>query len=292
MADMTPPEQRAERFGMLQSFSMVGLLVGPAVGGALATLHTSLIFACSGAAALVTLTVVSLRVPETRGLALAAAAQPRTAAAPRPHLAAPGWWRTRGIAVPMVGLAAMGVIMSMYDVVWPQYLSSRGQGTLVIGLSVTLFAVPILVLGKAGGRLADRGHRRALLGGDFAIAAATAVAYPFIRPLWLILSVGVVESVAWTTTEPILYAVIADAAPVDARGRAMAAGGFAEYAGNGFGAAALGSLYGLGEGIPFWSGAAALAAAGLLCATLVPARAVPPETAAGGPEPAAEAAAF
>jgi DHA1 family multidrug resistance protein-like MFS transporter len=163
--------------------------------------------------------------------------------------------------------------MSMYDVVWPQYLSSRGQGTLVIGLSVTLFAVPILLLGKAGGRMADRGNRRVMLGGNFAVAAATAIAYPFLRPLWLILSVGVIEAVAWTTTEPILFAVLADAAPADARGRAMAAGGFAEYAGNGFGAAALGSLYGLGEGIPFWSGAGALLAAGVLSALLVPAHA-------------------
>jgi MFS family permease len=91
--------------------------------------------------------------------------------------------------------------------------------------------------------------------------------------LGLILGVGVVEAVAWTTTEPTLYAVLTDAAPVDARGRAMAMGGVGEFAGNGFGAVALGSLYGLGEAVPFWAGAGVLACAGLLCAAMVPAKA-------------------
>jgi DHA1 family multidrug resistance protein-like MFS transporter len=269
LADLTPPERRAELFGMLQSAVMVGLLVGPAVGGAVAEVHQNLIFVSSAAGAAITAVLILLRVPETRGLALAEAAKRNEAV----QLARPGWWRRRGIVAPMVGLAAMGVIMSMYDVVWPQYLSSRGNGTLVIGLSVTLFALPILLLSGVGGRLADRANRRVLLGADFSVAALTAVAYPFLRPLGLILGVGVIEAVAWTTTEPTLYAVLTDAAPVDARGRAMAMGGVGEFAGNGFGAVALGSLYGLGEAVPFWAGAGVLACAGLLCAAMVPARA-------------------
>jgi MFS family permease len=271
LADLTPPERRAERFGQSQSTFMVGLLLGPAVGGALATIQGNLIFVCSGVAAAGACLLVALSVPETRGLAVAAAAG--GGREPAVHLARAGWWRTRGVLVPLVGLLAMGVVMAMYDVVWPLYLNSRGQGTLVIGFSVTLFAVPFLLFGSSGGRLADRGNRRIMLGVNFAVAAATAVSYPFLHSLALILCVGMVEATAWVTTEPILYAVITDGSPVDARGRAMAAGGLAEFAGGGFGALVLGSLYGIGAGIPFWAGAGVLILGGALCAWLVPARA-------------------
>ena len=282
LADLTPPERRAERYGQLQSFVMVGILVGPAVGGALAVVRDSLIFACSGLGAVVALTVIALRVPETAGMAVASARAAGSVQGDRgslpltdsePRLARPGWWRTAGVLVPMVGLGAMGTVMSMYDVVWPLYLSGRGQGTVVIGLSVTLFAVPLMLLSPRGGRLADKGNRRLLLGASFAVAAATAVSYPFIHPLWLILTVGTVEAVSWVATEPTLYAVITDTAPVDARGRAMAAGGFSEYVGSAVGALGLGALFALGEGIPFFAGASVLALAGLLCATRVPRRA-------------------
>jgi MFS transporter, DHA1 family, tetracycline resistance protein len=250
LADLTPPERRAERFGQLQSFAMVGLLVGPAL-------------------AVSTLLVTALRVPETSGMALAAARERKEEV----HLARPGWWRRRGVLVPMLGLGAMGVVMSMYDVVWPLYLTSRGQGTVVIGLSIALFSIPILLLSPGGGRLADRSNRRRLmLAVDFGLAGATAAAYPFIHPLWLILAVGLVEAVSWVATEPILYAVLTDAAPLDARGRAMAVGGFSEFAGSAVGALGLGSLFAVGEGIPFWVGAGVLVSAGMMCVALLPSR--------------------
>lgn len=268
LADLTPPDKRAERFGMLQSCAMLGLLIGPAVGGLLGAVHQSLVFACSGTGALLALMVISSGVPETRGSAVARA----STMAGELRAALPGWWRTRGILVPMVGLGSMGVIMSMYDVVWPQYLDARGFGTVTIGMTVSVFAVPILLLSRAGGRLADRGNRRLLLAGDLVVTAATAVVYPFVHSLALILGIGVIESIAWVATEPVLYAVLTDAAPLEARGRAMAAGGFADFGGNAVGAAVLGSLYGLGEVIPFWAGAAVLVMAAVLCGLLVPAR--------------------
>lgn len=270
IGDLTPPERRAELFGLSQSMFMVGLLVGPAFGGALAAVSQSLVFLCTAVAAAGACTLVGLRVPETRSLALAAAEHHEHERA----TAGRAWWRVRGVLVPMLGLCAMGLVMSMYDVVWPLYLTSRGQGVVVIGLSITLYAVPLLLLSRSGGRLADRGNRRLLLAVDFAVAALCAMSYPWLHALWVILVIGFIESISWVATEPILYAVITDTAPARVRGRAMAAGGFAEYCGSAVGALALGSLYGVSEAIPFWSGATVLAVAGALCALLVPARAL------------------
>jgi len=272
IADLSRPEERSERFGQMQSAFMLGLLVGPAIGGALATIQGRLIFICAAVAAAGAGVVVASTVPETRHLAHAAAAAAAGGAHAAARLAGVGWWRVRGVLVPLVGLGAMGLVMSMYDVVWPLYMTSRGQGTLVIGFSVTMFAVPFLLFSRSGGRLADRGNRQVMLAVNFAVAAATAVSYPLLHSLWVILAVGMVEATAWVTTEPILYAVITEAAPVDARGRAMAAGGMSEFAAGALGALVLGSLYGAGQGIPFWAGAGVLVLGGALCALLVPAR--------------------
>ena len=272
IADLSPPQRRAEFFGMEQSAFMLGLLLGPAFGGVIAAVQQNLVFVCAGVGAAGGCALIALRVPETRGLGHDAEAGAELAARGDTHSAPPAWWRVRGVLVAMAGLGAMGLVMSMYDVVWPLYMSSRGQGTVVIGLSVTLFAVPFLVLGRSGGRLADRRSRRAMLGINFTVAAATAMSYPFLHSLALIFIVGTVEAVSWVTTEPILNAVLADSTPAAVRGRAMAAGGLAEYAGSGLGALALGSLYGVAEAIPFWTGAVVLGLAGALCAALTPAR--------------------
>jgi len=273
IGDLTPPERRAERFGLSQTVFMVGLLVGPAFGGALAAISQSLVFLCTAVAAGGACALVALRVPETRehGLAAALAAGEHH---PQRRAAGAAWWRVRGVLVPMAGLCAMGLVMSMYDVVWPLYLTSRGQSVVVIGLSITLYAVPLLLLSRSGGRLADRGNRRVMLAVDFGVAALCALSYPWLHALWVILLIGFIEAVSWVATEPILYAVLTDAVPAQVRGRAMAAGGFGEYAGSAVGALALGSLYGVGEGIPFWSGSAVLVLAGVVCAVMVPARAV------------------
>ena len=150
LADLTPAHRRAERFSQLQAVEMVGLLVGPAIGGAVALWRDSGIFLCAGVAVLVG-TLALVNVPETRGAAIAGEAP-----------ASRGWWRRRGILVPCIGLGALGLVFTMYDVVWPQYLDARGYGTLVIGLSITLFAVPLLILARPGGRQLHLGdlHRR------------------------------------------------------------------------------------------------------------------------------------
>ena len=182
------------------------------------------------------------------------------------------WWRLRGVLVPSLALAALGTVFSMYDVVWPQYLSTRGYGPLVIGISISLFAIPILALARTGGRLADRFERRWLVGPALLTVATTAATYPFFRNLAVILVVGTVEAIAVVVIEPSLFAVIGDTAPEDARGRAMGVGGMFEASGLTLGAAALGSLYGITEGLPFWGGSATLVAAAVLCMAALPSR--------------------
>jgi MFS transporter, DHA1 family, multidrug resistance protein len=261
LTDLSDPDQRAQRFSQLQAYEMVGLLVGPLIGGAAALWQDSAVFGVTGLAMFIGIGPM-LRVPETR-------ARPGTGVAHKERFR---WWRLRGIVVPIAALFAVGTIWSMYDVVWPQYLAARGNSPLIIGLSVSLFALPILLLARAGGRLADRVDRRKLVTTGMLVVALCASTYPFLRILAVILVIGALEAVATVILEPSLFAVIGDSTPETLRGRAMGIGGLYQFSGMAFGAAVLGSLYGVNAGLPFWCGAGILLCGALVCAAGLPGR--------------------
>jgi DHA1 family multidrug resistance protein-like MFS transporter len=269
LVDLSGPQKRAERFSQLQAVEMVGLLVGPFLGGLIALWRDAGIFLIAGAANLVGL-VPMWRIPETRVLHDSEGRPARLR-----------WWRAPGIVVPCLGLAALGTVFSMYDVVWPLYLSARAYSSLIIGLSISLYAVPILVLARPGGRLSDRSNRRWLMVASFVVCGSCAALYPTLRALAPILVLGSVEACGFVLIAPTLFAVIGDSAPSAQRGRAMGIGGLFEFGGSAFGAAVLGTLYGFGEGIAFWGAAGGLFLAAILCALALPPR--PP----GGVHPAA-----
>src|SRR4029077_4038740 len=177
LTDLSAPEQRAQRFSQLQAYEMVGLLVGPLIGGAAALWRDSAVFGITGLSMFIGLGSM-LRVPETRAQRAGAVVRSERFR----------WWRIRGIVVPIAALFAVGTIWSMYDVVWPQYLAARGYGPLIIGISVSLFALPILVLARSGGRLADRADRRKLVTAGLVVVAACAATYPVLQVLAVILT--------------------------------------------------------------------------------------------------------
>jgi sugar phosphate permease len=161
-------------------------------------------------------------------------------------------------------------MFSMYDVVWPQYLTARGYDSLVIGLSISFFAVPILLLTGKGGRLSDRANRRLLVPAALCVVAACASTYPWLRSIFPILAVGTVESLAVMLVEPSLFAVISESTAASLRGRAMGVGGLFEAGGGAFGAGVLGALYGIAEPLPFLGGATVCLLAALVCARALP----------------------
>jgi DHA1 family multidrug resistance protein-like MFS transporter len=289
LADLTPAGHRGSRYAQLQACEMVGLLVGPALGGAIALWQYSGIFAASGVSVLVGLGTLA-RMPETRGIpgsivgdpgASGRFPDPQEAAgaevgpgpgSPEAGPAPPRWWARRSLLLPAATLAAVGALFNMYDVVWPQYLSARGYDSLVIGLSISLFAVPILLLAGRAGRLSDRANRRALVPTALVVGAACAATYPLLRSIYPILLVGTVEAVAWVVVEPTLYAVVSDSAEAAIRGRAMGLGGFFEAGGGALGAGVLGTLYGIGPPLPFLGGAGLCLLAAAACAAGLPAR--------------------
>jgi MFS family permease len=135
--------------------------------------------------------------------------------------------------------------------VWTIYMADLGATPLVIGLSFTTFAIPIILLAPIAGRMADRHGRYwyVLLG--LAVCGVLFVIYGLpINPIWLvILSVpeGVAAAFARTATDGLL----ADATPPSLRGRIQAT-----YSAAGTGSAFVvatisGFIYGFYRGLPF-----------------------------------------
>ncbi len=65
VADITPPEQRARRFGMLGAMFGVGFILGPVIGGLLGSISLRLPFYAAGSLALVNLTYGYFVLPES-----------------------------------------------------------------------------------------------------------------------------------------------------------------------------------------------------------------------------------
>jgi MFS family permease len=194
IAELTPPNQRGRAFGMMQSTSMAGMLLGPAIGGFVALFNLNAVFAISAAAA---------------GLsALALATLPSVRA--EPSIEPPVRAVTIGRRlVPLLVLGAgTSYMIGTFDTIWPLYLTNRGASTFAVGVSFAAFAVPATLLSAKAGALGDRiGPRRlivvALLG-----TAVFAAIYPFVTSVGWLIGLGLIEGIFTISGAPSLNAEV------------------------------------------------------------------------------------
>ena len=136
------------QLGRLVSAELGGLLVGPLVGTALAS-------AFSLDAPFVVLGVLNLV------LAGVLAWWPLPEVEPSVTRQSPLTASLRLLKVPAAaGTALLSLALflpvGIYDSLWARYLSDRGASTLFIGVTLSLYSLPIVLVAPFGGRLADR----------------------------------------------------------------------------------------------------------------------------------------
>jgi DHA1 family multidrug resistance protein-like MFS transporter len=166
-------------------------------------------------------------------------------------------------------IAAMLIVVSfrysvgVFEPLWATYLDSLGAPTFVITISLTVFALPMLIIAKWAGRLSDiYGPRLTSV-----LAAAATVplmaSYGYVGLVPVIMLMAVPHGIGEAIQSPGTQAAVADAAPVE---DTAAAQGLAEAAGSA--AAAIGAFTAaplfaaLGSG-PAWL-IAAIVMAGLI----------------------------
>ena len=242
---LAPPTRQAETLGLLSAAQTVGILLGPTLGLLLASAvgyHDAFLVAAAPLAAGAALAWFYL--PRRAILVVGADASSSRASA-----------RAALFTQPLLLAYSMQIVLATTQgvgaAVWTIYMADLGATPLMIGLSFTTFAIPIIVLAPIAGRMADRTGRYWYVLFGIAVCGVLFIIYGLpINPIWLvILSVpeGIAAAFARTATDGLL----ADATPPAMRGRIQAA-----YSAAGTGSAFVvatvsGFIYGLYRGLPF-----------------------------------------
>jgi MFS family permease len=242
IADLVPAGERGVAYGWYSAASLSGLITGPALGGALAVIGRAAVFEATGVATLVA------------ALVLAATAQRDLAPRAAVGSAATGSalsWRNPGVRA--IVLLSLGIffLVGVYDVIWSLFLKSVGATDFQVGLSFSLFALPLVLVTPVAGWAADHWDRRWTIVAPTIGFALIAPIYPLFRSIPILFGIGVIEAVMAAFPEPAMNGFLMDAVPGDVRGRAAGIAGAAEGAGLAIGALCGGALYSLGIRVPF-----------------------------------------
>jgi MFS family permease len=222
------PRRRGARLGRVSSVQMAGIVLGPMLGTALASIGgLRAPFLLVGAATAVVLVVLVLlpaggvvrSVPASAaaGLAVTAAGP---GAAPEPGALEVGAQPPRApspLSATVVALlllaAASQLPTGLYDSLWSRLLTDRGASSLLIGLSLSAFGVPFVVLAPLGGRLASRRRPLQWAAGGLALSGACMVLYGVLASPLVITGVGLVEACAQAVAVPAGLAAVAASFP-------------------------------------------------------------------------------
>lgn len=251
-------ENVAERLGKLGGIELAGFVTGPVIGGVLVgPLGVRWPFLVCGAAAL------------CAAIALAPRSLPAPPMIERTHRLGLDMLRQRSMQVGVLLNVALFLPVGMYDAILDRYLTDRGAGNVMIGISFTMYGIPFALLAARGGRLADRkgAFRLSLI--SIALVVPLTAAYGLLTVPLIIMSVFFLEGTVQALGVPASQAVVAEAAPL---GRASAAQGLAGSMN--LAAAAVSAFTApivyerWGAGVTFTAAAALVALCGVLAAGL------------------------
>lgn len=217
IADITPEHDRSKAYGILTTAQYGGLIIGPALAPPLYHLAGGgqdgfyAIFYAGAALAAITTLVMLLFVKEpaatrarrdaheARGLAKRERPPYRTVLT-RPILAF--------VVIAFLSHYAMGG----WEVIWSIWLEHLGASMTYIGWTWVAFSVPML-LSFAGGMLADRYSRFALMFVGYTISAVCWILYGSTTNLTLFLIANVVEGLAMAFSYPAKQAFLIQVSP-------------------------------------------------------------------------------
>jgi DHA1 family tetracycline resistance protein-like MFS transporter len=216
LADISPPNDRARRFGLVGAAFGIGFIVGPAIGGLLGELGHRAPFYAAAALAGLNFTFGLFFFPETlapenrRAFSFARANPVGALLAAR---------RLRGV-LGLSGILLLWNIASMvYPATWAYFaIAQYGWSTGMIGVSLAcagigMAIVQVKILGPVVQRLRER--RTAMIG--TAVATAGYLTYALVPVAWVGLTVIILTSLQ-ALVQPSITALMSQRAPADAQG--------------------------------------------------------------------------
>src|SRR5215831_17220383 len=243
VAEVVPPQRLGRAYGWVSGAQQAGYISGPAIGGVLAVFGRWTVFAVTSAA----LVGAALVVLATLRRSVQPAAKPSQGTRRGSLGTGSVGGAVRAVAILSVGL---GVLIGIYDVVWSLYMRTLGASDPLIGLSFTLYALPLLVATPVAAWSSDRWDRRWLAVASIGLGSLMGPIYPFLHNIPVVLAVGTVEGALWAFMAPAMNAFLMGAV-LERRAEAQGIVGTALSTATAIGSLVAGGLFALGVAVPF-----------------------------------------
>lgn len=155
----------------------------------------------------------------------------------------------------------------LYETIWALFVTDRGGGVGLIGITFATFGLTTILVSPLGGRIVDRrGPYPFIVGGSLVMVITMAI-YPFIPEPLLYIPLVAIEAIGFSFLGPATYAVIGRGTPAGRSSTAQGLLGSAGTVGTIVAALASGVLAAENLDYPFFVGSATVAL--LLVATLL-----------------------
>jgi DHA1 family tetracycline resistance protein-like MFS transporter len=217
IADITPPEKRAQSFGLIGAAFGFGFITGPVAGGLLGAIDLHLPFLVAGCLCIVNLAFAFFALPESLSL------ENRKPFAFR-HANPIGALREVGRFPSVFSLMAI-LVLAMFanrvaEMTWVLYTAYRFHwGPTEIGLSLTFVGV-VFVVGQGWFTriLIPRiGERRAIVMG-LAVSVVVSALYGTVNRGWMLYCVMPLAVAGWTVAQPAVQGLMSRAVPPNEQG--------------------------------------------------------------------------
>jgi len=246
VADSVPSDHRGEAYGIFGAFLNAGFLLGPAIGGLLATTGYASAFIGSCVFRLIALVIV-LALVRDDGQARPAA-RIRAQAVPRRAL----------FTMPLLGAYILVFGDNLYFgfdlTLMPLWMRHHlGAPVAAIGLAYAVWALPNIVGAPLGGRLADWARRSSLIVAFGLAQVPMYAAYGLQSAVAPVILIFGLHGAVYALMQPAVDATLAAASPPDARARAQGVYSAVGLASAFIAANALSALYGLNFRLPLFA---------------------------------------
>lgn len=244
IADTVPADQRGQAYGIFSAFFNAGFLLGPAIGGLLASTGYSTAFVgsvlCRVAAVVVVAVLIHDR-PHTPEQDVEAVSAPR-----------------RDLFSPAL-IAAY--ILAFGDYLWlgfdmtlmPLWMRNHlGASVATIGLAYATWALPSMIVSPIGGRIADRVRRSRMIL-TFGLAQLPIyVSYGLLTTAWVVVIIIGLHGLVYSLAQPAVDAFLAASSPPNARARVQSLYSAVGLASAFLGSALLPALYAIDFRLPIF----------------------------------------
>lgn len=216
IADITPPDQRGARFGLIGAGFGIGFVLGPVIGGLLAGIDTRAPFYAAAILAGANLIFGFLVLPETVTDATRRDFSIRRA---NPLGALRAVTRLPGVRLTLACFLILGIAMNVYPSIWAYYGQARfGWDSGMVGISLAVYGISF-ALGQAllvGPMIRWWGEHRAAQYGMW-VDVVTLAALGLVTSPTLALIIVPITALGGAVT-PALQAMASRSAPADAQG--------------------------------------------------------------------------